>query len=46
MISWWKADDVCIAIHQSDLETDNCVFVTIEDFVDIANLISVHKELL
>ena len=46
MISWWKADDACIEIHQSDLETDNCVFVTIEDFVDIANLISVHKELL
>lgn len=46
MISWWKVDDACIEIHQSDLETDNCVFVTIEDFVNIANLISVHKELL
>ncbi len=46
MISWWKADDACIEIHQSDLEKDNYVFIDIEDLIDITNLISVHKELL
>ena len=47
MISWWTiADGNCIKIHQSDLRKDHYVIVSIEDFVDIANLISVHKELL
>ena len=46
MISWWKADDAYIEIHQSDLETDNHVFVEIEDLIDITNLISTHKNLL
>ena len=47
MISWWTiADGNCIEIHQSDLETDNHVFVEIEDLIDITNLISTHKNLL
>ena len=46
MISWWEVYDVCVEIHQSDLEKDNYVFIDIEDLIDITNLISIHKNLL
>lgn len=41
MISWWKADDACIEIHQSDLETDNHVFVEIEDLINVIRTLGI-----
>jgi hypothetical protein len=44
MISWWEADDICVEIHQSDLENDNYVIASIEDLIKIMNKLGFSVE--